>query len=62
MTQGYKNVNFDARNFVFRSNEASGKEPLGKLSPTWEGPYRVKEILSKGAYKLERLDGIDKNP
>ncbi|XP_076908413.1 uncharacterized protein LOC143565287 [Bidens hawaiensis] len=43
----------DAGDFVFRNNEASGQEPLGKLAPTWEGPYKIKEVLSKGAYKLE---------
>ncbi|XP_076955619.1 uncharacterized protein LOC143630509 [Bidens hawaiensis] len=29
---------FDAGDFVFRNNEASGQEPPGKLDPTWEGP------------------------
>ncbi|XP_072076491.1 uncharacterized protein [Arachis hypogaea] len=29
----------------------------GKLAANWEGPYRVKEVLGNGAYKLERLDG-----
>ncbi|XP_025647942.1 uncharacterized protein [Arachis hypogaea] len=31
----------------------------GKLAANWEGPYRVREVLSKGAYKLERLDGSE---
>ncbi|XP_076926052.1 uncharacterized protein LOC143589081 [Bidens hawaiensis] len=48
---------FDAEDFVFRNIEASGQEPPGKLGPTWEGPYKVKGVLSKGAYKLEMLDG-----
>lgn len=51
--------NFYTRDFVFRNNEASGQEPLGKLAPTWEGPYRVKEVLSKGSHKLEKLDGTE---
>ncbi|XP_076926956.1 uncharacterized protein LOC143590331 [Bidens hawaiensis] len=50
---------FDAGDFVFRNNEASGQEPPGKLAPTWEVPYKVKEVLSKGAYKLEKLDGTE---
>ncbi|XP_076956362.1 uncharacterized protein LOC143631484 [Bidens hawaiensis] len=50
---------FDAGDFVFRNNEASGQEPPGKLAPTWEGPYRIKQVLTKGAYKLEKLDGTE---
>ncbi|XP_076892122.1 uncharacterized protein LOC143543756 [Bidens hawaiensis] len=50
---------FDAGDFVFRNNEASGQEPLGKLAPTWEGPYKIHKVLSKGAYKLEKLDGTE---
>jgi len=30
---------------------------IGKLLPNWEGPYRIKEKLQHGAYKLEELDG-----
>ncbi|XP_039687900.1 uncharacterized protein [Medicago truncatula] len=30
---------------------------IGKLLPSWEGPYRVKEKLQHGAYKLEELNG-----
>ncbi|XP_070005745.1 uncharacterized protein [Nicotiana sylvestris] len=29
----------------------------GKLSPTWEGPYRIHDIAGKGAYELETMDG-----
>ncbi|XP_076906333.1 uncharacterized protein LOC143562407 [Bidens hawaiensis] len=50
---------FYAGDFVFCNNDALGQEPSGKLAPTWEGPYRVKEVLSKGAYKLEKLDGTE---
>ncbi|XP_072060267.1 uncharacterized protein [Arachis hypogaea] len=28
----------------------------GKQATNWEGPYRVREVLGSGAYKLERLD------
>lgn len=28
-----------------------------KLSPTWEGPYRILKVLGQGAYHLEDLDG-----
>ena len=28
-----------------------------KLSPPWEGPYVVAEVLQPGAYKLKTIDG-----
>ena len=28
-----------------------------KLAPKWMGPYRVKEVVGLGEYKLETLDG-----
>ncbi|XP_070013390.1 uncharacterized protein [Nicotiana sylvestris] len=39
---------------VFQSTKAANS---GKLSPTWEGPYRVCDIEGKGAYELETMDG-----
>ena len=27
-----------------------------KLSPPWEGPYMVAEVLQPGAYKLKTID------
>jgi len=30
---------------------------IGKLLPSLEGPYQIKEKLQHGAYKLEELDG-----
>jgi hypothetical protein len=34
-----------------------GVQTPGKLFPRWEGPFRVKEDVGKGAYRLEHLDG-----
>ena len=31
----------------------------GKLAANWEGPYRVVEVLGKGAYKLSMLSGFE---
>ena len=31
----------------------------GKLDAHWERPYRVREVLGKSAYKLEKLDGSE---
>lgn len=33
--------NFKIGEWVLRKNKASHLEPLGKLSVTWEGPYKV---------------------
>ncbi|XP_070029522.1 uncharacterized protein [Nicotiana sylvestris] len=38
---------------VFQSTKAAN---TGKLSPTWEGPNRVRDIAGKGAYELETMD------
>nr|XP_033516401.1 uncharacterized protein LOC117280765 [Nicotiana tomentosiformis] len=38
---------------VFRSTKVAN---TGKLSPNWEGPYRVRGIAGKGAYTLGTMD------
>ncbi|XP_072081198.1 uncharacterized protein [Arachis hypogaea] len=59
---------FEERDLVLRRNDIGIPTPgEGKLAVNWEGPYRVREVLGKGAYckscclfytyKLERLDG-----
>jgi hypothetical protein len=32
---------------------------FGKWSPSWEGPYRVKQVMSGNAYLLQTLQGKD---
>ncbi|XP_070031637.1 uncharacterized protein [Nicotiana tomentosiformis] len=34
---------------------------MGKLGPTWEGPYRISAVIGKGSYELENQNG-DKLP
>ncbi|XP_025679029.1 uncharacterized protein [Arachis hypogaea] len=49
---------FGERDLVLRRNDVGLPTPgEGKLAANWEGPYRIREVLGKGAYKLERLDG-----
>ncbi|XP_022007808.1 uncharacterized protein LOC110907084 [Helianthus annuus] len=48
---------FKVGDYVLRNNDASRAETPGKLTPKWEGPYRVKEASEKGSYVLEKLDG-----
>ncbi|XP_072076432.1 uncharacterized protein [Arachis hypogaea] len=49
---------FERDDLVMRRNDIGLLTPgQGKLAANWEGPYKVKEVLGNGAYKLERLDG-----
>ncbi|XP_057730242.1 uncharacterized protein LOC130945550 [Arachis stenosperma] len=49
---------FEPNDLVLRRNDIGLSTPgEGKLATNWEGPYRVKEVMGKGAFKLERLDG-----
>ncbi|XP_057746490.1 uncharacterized protein LOC130965746 [Arachis stenosperma] len=51
---------FADNDLVLRRNDIGLPSPgEGKLAPNWEGPYRVKAVIGKGAYKLERLDGSE---
>ncbi|XP_057719199.1 uncharacterized protein LOC130933588 [Arachis stenosperma] len=49
---------FEPNDLVLRRNDIGLPTPgEGKLAANWEGPYRVKKVMGKGALKLERLDG-----
>ncbi|XP_057745072.1 uncharacterized protein LOC130962933 [Arachis stenosperma] len=49
---------FEPDDLVLRRNDIGSPTPgEGKLAANWEGPYRVKKVMGKGAFKLERLDG-----
>ncbi|XP_057730361.1 uncharacterized protein LOC130945675 [Arachis stenosperma] len=49
---------FEPDDLVLRRNDIGLPTPgEGKLAANWEGPYRVKKAMGKGAFKLERLDG-----
>ncbi|XP_077232629.1 uncharacterized protein LOC143869981 [Tasmannia lanceolata] len=47
---------FRTGDLVLRKAAVSQPRKVGKLSPTWEGPYRVKEVIRPGSYRLETLD------
>ncbi|XP_057730557.1 uncharacterized protein LOC130945880 [Arachis stenosperma] len=49
---------FEPNDLVLRRNDIGLPTPgEGKLAVNWEGPYRVKKVMGKGAFKLEKLDG-----
>ncbi|XP_057734220.1 uncharacterized protein LOC130949553 [Arachis stenosperma] len=49
---------FEPNDLVLRRNDIGLPTPgEGKLAANWEGPYRIKKAMGKGAFKLERLDG-----
>ena len=55
-----KHRQFQVGDLVLRNCEASKQaSEHKKLSPSWEGPYQVKQVLGKGAYKLQDLGGRD---
>ena len=44
--------NFQVGDLVIGDTEALDLTNTGKLMPRWEGPYKVKEVLCPGTYKL----------
>ena len=53
------NRQFQVGDLVLRNCEAS--RPAGerkKLTPNWEGPYQINQVLGYGAYKLAELNGL----
>ncbi|GJU58754.1 hypothetical protein Tco_1236520 [Tanacetum coccineum] len=52
-----RSTSFKPGDLVYRSNDASRAEEVGKLGPKWEGSYEITEALVKGAYKLRDRDG-----
>ncbi|KAK3016733.1 hypothetical protein RJ639_006711 [Escallonia herrerae] len=49
---------FRVRDLVLRKLGVSNpKAAVGKLSPNWEGPYKISKVLRPGAYSLETLSG-----
>ncbi|KAL0448745.1 UNVERIFIED_CONTAM: hypothetical protein Slati_1430900 [Sesamum latifolium] len=59
MTNAYnrkvKTRSFQVEDLVLRRTNAL--KPVGKLDPTWEGPYKVTTVIGRGVYRLEDLEG-----
>ncbi|GAA0165370.1 hypothetical protein LIER_39964 [Lithospermum erythrorhizon] len=52
-----KNKQFKVGDLVLRQFSITHPKDKDKLSPKWEGPYRVGHILGPGTYELERMNG-----
>ena len=48
--------NFEQGDLVLRDVSASDPNNTRKLQPNWEGPYKIKEVLRPGTYKLSHMD------
>ena len=47
---------FNVRDLVLRLIQSN--KNCHKLSPPWEGPYIIMEVLRPGAYKLKTIDSV----
>lgn len=55
--QDVKTREFSAGDLVLRKVVRNKRDTnVGKLAPTWEGPYRVVAIVGEDTYYLECLD------
>ncbi|GAA0143809.1 hypothetical protein LIER_35810 [Lithospermum erythrorhizon] len=52
-----KGCPFRVGDLVLKLYSASHLKYVNKLSPKWEGPYRVSLVLGPGTYELEEMDG-----
>ena len=52
-----KEQTFRTGDMVLRRAEMSRPTEQGKLSPNWEGPYQVEEVIRPGTYRLKTLEG-----
>ncbi|KAL0277993.1 UNVERIFIED_CONTAM: Gag-Pol polyprotein [Sesamum radiatum] len=64
--QRYKNIMISSYNRRVKSRSfqvgdlvlrRASLKLIGKLDPTWEGPYKVTSVIGKGAYELEDPEG-----
>ena len=52
--QRVQHIQFSVGNLILRKVVQNTKDPTnGKLSPNWEGPYKIIKLAGKGAYYLE---------
>nr|GEX93123.1 reverse transcriptase domain-containing protein [Tanacetum cinerariifolium] len=55
-------MSFKLGEHVYRKNEASWVDNLGKLGSKWEGPYLIVEAYQNGSYKLCTMDNREVAP
>jgi hypothetical protein len=52
-----REMNFQIGNKVLKYNAVKDKQWSGKLTPNWNGPYYIHNVLPHGAYKLRTMEG-----
>lgn len=52
-----KKKRFSLNDLVLRETAVSMQSKLNKLSPPWEGPYKVIKVIKPRTYRLAHLDG-----
>ena len=48
---------FEVGQLVLKRILSHQEEAKGKFAPNWQGPYLIKEVLSKGALQLTDVEG-----
>ncbi|KAK8918820.1 hypothetical protein KSP39_PZI021401 [Platanthera zijinensis] len=49
---------FAEGDLVLKKVDAAGRSaPVGKLNPSWEGPYIIEKVLANGGYYLQDVEG-----
>jgi hypothetical protein len=50
---------FQVKNLVWKTILPIGSRSnkFGKWSPNWEGPYRIKEVILRNSYMVQRVQG-----
>ncbi|GAA0161091.1 hypothetical protein LIER_39162 [Lithospermum erythrorhizon] len=55
--QRMSNKQFKVGYLVLRLYSITHPKDRDKMSPKWEGPYRISRMIGPGTYKLERMNG-----
>ncbi|GAA0155552.1 hypothetical protein LIER_13254 [Lithospermum erythrorhizon] len=55
--RGVKNRQFNVGDLVLRMYSITHPNCKNKLSPKWEGPYKITKVVGPATYELSHLNG-----